>query len=125
MVNNHIKSSFWIGADPSEGKLVTGLVPPPSGRTSPSALQSEFIITDGQWRHIGFVWDGSRRYLYVDGAEVARDTGTLAPPKSSDGGLYIGAGKSLDAGGLWSGLIDDVRIYDQALSAEEIEKLAR
>ena len=115
----------WIGADPSQGKLVTGLVPPPSGRTFPSALQSEFIITDGQWRHIGFVWDGSRRYLYVDGVEVARDAGTLAPLKSSDGGLHIGAGKSLDAGSLWSGLIDDVRIYDQALSVEEIEKLAR
>jgi hypothetical protein len=88
-------------------------------------LQSEFIITDGQWRHIGFVWDGSRRYLYVDGVEVARDVGTLALLKSSDGGLHIGAGKSLDVGSLWSGLIDDVRIYDQALSAEEIEKLAR
>jgi len=61
-----------MAADPSQGKLVTGLVPPPSGRTFPSALQSEFIITDGQWRHIGFVWDGSRRYLYVDGAEFAR-----------------------------------------------------
>jgi len=26
---------------------------------------------------------------------------------------------------LWFGLIDDVRIYDQALSVEEISKLAR
>lgn len=115
----------WIGADPSQGKLVTGLVPPPSGRTFPSALQSEFIITDGQWRHIGFVWDGSRRYLYVDGVEVARDADTLVPLKSSDGGLHIGAGKGLDVSSLWSGLIDDVRIYNQALSVEEIEKLAR
>ena len=115
----------WIGVDPSEGKLVTGLVPPPSGRTSPSALESEFIITDGQWRHIGFVWDGSRRYLYVNGAEVASDDDTLAPLKSSDGGLNIGAGKSLDAGSFWSGLIDDVRLYNAALSPEEIAALAQ
>jgi hypothetical protein len=61
----------------------------------------------------------------VDGAEVARDAGTLPMLKSSDGGLHIGAGKNLDAGRFWSGLMDDVRIYDQALSVEEIEKLAR
>jgi len=114
----------WIGMDPTQGKLLTGLVPPAGGRTSPSALQSEFVITDSQWRHVGFVWDGSRRYLYVDGAEVARDAGTLNPLKSSDGGLHIGAGNSLDAGSFWAGLIDDVRIYNRALSADEIEQLA-
>jgi len=58
----------------------------------------------------------------VDGIEVARDTNpiTLAPLKSANGGLYIGAGKSLDAGTLFSGLIDDVRIYNKALTAEQI-----
>ncbi|MHC4072190.1 MAG: dienelactone hydrolase family protein [Planctomycetota bacterium] len=114
----------WIGTDPSQGKLLTGLVPPAGGRTSPSALQSEFVVTDGQWRHVGFVWDGSRRYLYVDGAEVARDAGTLIPLKSSDGGLHIGVGNSLVAGSFWAGLIDDVRIYNQALSADEIGRMA-
>jgi hypothetical protein len=104
---------------------MTGLVPPVGGRNPPSALQSEFIVTDGQWRHVGLVWDGSRRYLYVDGAEVAKDAGTLAPLPSSDGGLHTGAGKNLEAGSFWSGLIDDLRFYNQALSAEEIEKLAR
>jgi len=39
--------------------------------------------------------------------------------------MYIGAAKNLYAGSFWSGLIDDVRIYDVALSAEEIEALAR
>ena len=115
----------WIGADPAQGKLLTGLVPPAGGRSSPSALQSEFVITDDQWRHVGFVWDGSRRYLYVDSAEVARDAGTVAPLKSSDGGLYIGVDRNLAAGSFWAGMIDDVRIYNQALSANEIERLAR
>jgi len=40
------------------------------------------------------VWDGSLRYLYVDGVEVAKDTGALAG-MPSDGGLYFGAGKTL------------------------------
>jgi hypothetical protein len=63
----------------------------------------------------------------MDGAEAAKDTAALplAPLKSSDGGLYIGAGKTLDAGGFFLGLIDDVRIYNQARSAEQVEALAR
>jgi len=45
--------------------------------------------------------------------------------KGSENGLYIGAGTAMETGSLWSGLIDDVRIYDAALSAEEIEALAQ
>jgi hypothetical protein len=43
----------------------------------------------------------------------------------SDGDLYFGAGKDLDPVSFFSGLIDDVRIYSQALSPEEIEQMAR
>ena len=50
------------------------------------------------------------------GAEVAADAGALAPLKSADGGMYIGAGKGLEAGSLWLGLIDDVRIYNRAIT---------
>jgi hypothetical protein len=114
----------WLGADPSLGKLMTGLVPPPAGRFVPQPLVSESIITDGQWHHVGFAWDGSYRILYVDGIEVARDTAAQNLLKSADGGLYIGAGKNLDPGTFFSGLIDDVRIYNTALTAEEIEQLA-
>jgi len=39
--------------------------------------------------------------------------------------LYFGAGKILDAGSFFSGLIDDIRIYPLALSAEEVEALTR
>jgi hypothetical protein len=39
--------------------------------------------------------------------------------------LYIGTGKNLEPGSFFSGLIDDVRIYNVALSAEEIEKIWR
>jgi hypothetical protein len=53
------------------------------------------------------------------------DTKSLTMLESADGGLYIGAGNTPDAAGFFSGLIDDVRIYDKALNAEEIEKLAR
>jgi len=113
----------WLGADELLGKLMTGLVPPAAGRFAPQPLISDYVVTEGQWHHIGFAWDGSYRTLYVDGTEVARDTAAQNPLKSADGGMYIGAGKNLDMDSLFSGLIDDVRIYNIALSADEIETL--
>ncbi|MHC4192469.1 MAG: LamG-like jellyroll fold domain-containing protein [Planctomycetota bacterium] len=107
----------WLSADPTDGKLMTRLMPPSTGlRIPPQPLVSEFVITDGDWYRISFVWDGSYRYLYVDGAEVAKDTQSFSILESSDGGLYLGVGKDLEPGSFWSGLIDDVRIYNRAIT---------
>jgi hypothetical protein len=115
----------WLGMDIESGCLITGLVPIPAGRFVTLPLKSQQIISNNQWHHIGFVWDGSYRSLYVDGIEVAEDTSALTPLKYSDGGLYIGTNKALDAGCFFSGMIDDVRIYDIALSVEAIASLAK
>ena len=114
-------NSTWLGTDPADGKLITGL----RHSLFPS-LESESIITDAQWHHVSLVYDhdGPYRHLYVDGVEVAKDTSPV-PVRSSEGGLYFGASESLDATSFWSGLIDDVHVYDVALTAEEITALAQ
>jgi len=66
------------------------------------------------WHRVGLTWDGSTRILYVDDVQVAKDT--QAGLVGSQGGLYIGAGKVLESGSFFSGLIDDVRIYDRAVT---------
>jgi hypothetical protein len=77
-------------------------------------MHSETIITDGQWHRIGLLWDGSHRTLCVDGVIVAEDIqSNLA---GSVNGLNIGAGKSLDGETFFSGLIDDVRIYNRVVN---------
>ena len=101
----------WLNADPSEGSLTTELMG--AGRAG-RPLISKAIITDGQWHRVGFVWGGSQRTLYVDDVQVATDTQDAL--KSSGGGLYIGAASTLASGIFWSGLIDDVRIYDRAVT---------
>ena len=102
----------WLRTDTLEGNLVTELQGP--GR-SDGPLLSQTIITDGEWHRIGLVWDGSYRHLYMDGAEVANDAAPLSSLKDAYGGLHIGAGKSLDPGSFFSGLIDDVRIYNRVV----------
>jgi len=79
------------------------------------------VVTDGDWHRVGFVRDGSDRVLYVDNVEVARDTAETL--ESAETGLYIGAASTLEPGGFFSGLIDDVRIYDVTLTSEDIEAL--
>jgi len=99
----------WLMAD-AEGKLMTELSSP---NWDADPLQSQTIITDGQWHWIGLIWDGSRRMLCVDGAAVAEDAQDALP--SSGNGFYIGTGKTMQLGTFWSGLIDDVRIYRRAV----------
>jgi len=92
----------WLLADSSTGTLASEL-----GRT----LRSDTLITDGVWHQIVLVWDGINRMLYADGVQVAMDEpGVLL---SSGGGLYMGADKNLEGGRFWSGLIDDVHLYDR------------
>ncbi|MHC4657237.1 MAG: LamG domain-containing protein, partial [Planctomycetota bacterium] len=101
----------WLLADPAEGKLMTELQG--TGRGGNVPVVSETEITDGNWHRVGFVWDGSNRILYTDDAEVAKNT--QPGLEGSAGGLYIGAGNNLESGSFFSGLIDDVRIYDRAI----------
>ncbi len=111
----------WLHTDPTYGKLLTRLT------NSSMVLMSEVVITDGNWHHVGVVWDGSRRYLYVDGVEVASDPSPLSGNLLwCNGELHIGAGNTepLEDYHFWSGLIDDVRVYSRALGAAEIDLMA-
>jgi len=102
-----------LGADllaaDAEGKLMTELA---SAGGSP--LLSDAIITDGQWHRVGLVWHGSQRILYVDGVVVAEDRQDGLEASAS--GLYIGVGNNYAPGSFFSGLIDDVCIYNRVLS---------
>jgi hypothetical protein len=118
---------FLLQADFKAGNLMTSLYWGFDG----DYLFSETPIIDGQWHHVGLVWDGypANRILYVDGVEVARNTAGGCSTGGSIGGrgIYIGASWGLDTHRdyYWNGLIDDVRVYEGALSAEEIANLAQ
>ncbi|MHC4440156.1 MAG: LamG-like jellyroll fold domain-containing protein, partial [Planctomycetota bacterium] len=55
-------------------------------------------------------------HLYVDGIEVVRDAAPLSSLEDSNGGLFFGVGSTLAPGTSFSGLIDDVRIYNRVVS---------
>ena len=77
-------------------------------------MVSQTVITDGNWHRIGLVWDGFSRTLYVDSIAVAQDTQDGLG--GSDNGLSIGTSNFMEPGTYFSGLIDDVRIYNRAIT---------
>jgi hypothetical protein len=119
-VLSQIGGANWLCIDSLEGNLMTLLQ---ASSRSGKPLQSQTVITDGNWHRVGFVWDGSHRTLYVDGVAVAEDTQSNL--EGSNDGLYLGCGKAMDVGTYWSGMLDDVRIYNQALSEEKIAALVQ
>jgi hypothetical protein len=81
-------------------------------------------VNDGQWHHVAGTYDGAKYTLYVDGM---LDASMDATGNINKGGSYfstIGAhykkSDERDPRRFFEGLIDDVRIYDKALSEGEI-----
>lgn len=81
--------------------------------------------TDTKWTHLVFSFDGQRIFLYVNGN--MKGVHELKTPDSvvpSNGKLRIGTGNDLNNKSLFfMGKMADVRLYNRALSAGEIQAL--
>lgn len=85
------------------------------------SIESKVGLVAGVWQHVVAVRSGSTGRIYIDGVQVI--SGSLSvPPIDGDGTLRIG---SRDDGlTRMNGELDDVRIYNRALSIAEIEATA-
>jgi len=78
-------------------------------------------LTIGDWHHIAITWRSGEQVIYINGVERARSarTGTLL---TNDDPLQIG--QDLDiASRFFDGSIDEIRIYENFLSASEINQV--
>jgi hypothetical protein len=75
-------------------------------------------LADNTWHHVAVTLEGNIVRLYTNGLEVGQGTGTPAANLTGKGliGLYNYAWH-------FGGIIDDVIIFNKALSAEEIQQL--
>ena len=85
------------------------------GGSMSSYLDSGRTPTVGQWEHIAATYDGSVARFYVGGVEVASRRPPPASAARTPGGWAPTAARPT---GFFDGLIDNVRVYDRALSAE-------
>jgi len=74
----------------------------------------------GSWHHYAYTFDGATHRLYIDGALAASSTvmPQTAGPTTLEFGRWTGGSEYL------TGSVDDVRIYNRALSASDVLALA-
>lgn len=94
-----------------------------SDTTTPNTIVSSNAVADTAWHHVAFTRSGTLATFYIDGVEAG--TATL---EGAFGGnpnpIRIGTdGPGWDASSMFDGYMDDVRIYNRALTAEQIQAL--
>ena len=100
--NNASRPGVWIHDSASDDEFVLGTTAVPTNA----------------WTHLAATYDGTTLRFFVNGVQVASKA-SPGPIKVSSGALRIGGN------GIWGeyfrGLIDDVRVYNRALTATEIQ----
>ena len=81
--------------------------------------RGDTALVEGVWQHLAITWDGTTVRYYLDGQAdgTASYIGSLP---QNDRDLGLGA----RPGGYLKGALDDVRVYDRALSAAEVVQLS-
>ncbi len=102
----------------------------PVGRASfyvayPCSGSGAALVNDGAWHQLVGVYDGSRTAIYVDGQLQSTSGGgnpLNTPPAGTDfllGGVMVGSTPT----NIYSGLVSDVLLFDNALSAGDVQAL--
>lgn len=94
-----------------------------NGVTKTLIASSGDLSTD-VWTHVAAVYDGSMMRLYKDGVEVGSTAKSGLPDTDPTVSAAIGNQPTGAGAKSFAGVIDDVRMYEQALSPVEIQVLA-
>ncbi|MEO3857988.1 LamG-like jellyroll fold domain-containing protein [Acrocarpospora sp. B8E8] len=98
--SNGTVPSAWFATDTTEMVTLDGTAPLPTG----------------EWRHVAVTYNGSTALLFIDGTQVSQT--------AAGGGLVDGGDLHIGANSIWgeyfSGLIDEVRVYNIAQTPAQI-----
>jgi tetratricopeptide (TPR) repeat protein len=91
--------------------------------SSENWVDGDTEVAAGEWHQVVGTYDGANIRLYVDGVEDPKSPVAYGESISTnDKPVYIG-GNAGYPGRFWNGMIDDVRIYNYALSEAEVKEL--
>ena len=98
----------------SNGKLVF--------ETNNAAVFSNASVTWDVWQHVAFTYDGTTAKMYINGVDVGTSTyNTGVNLQGSSGPAFIGYLYGTNTfNGNFKGALDEVRIWNKALTASEI-----
>jgi PKD repeat protein len=107
-----IDKYLLLGSTPAASAPGTG------GTFNGPVLAGSSPLAVNTWSHLAATYDRTTLRLFVNGVQVASRNVTAAIEVST-GALTIGG--DTDYGQFWQGAIDNIRIYNRALSATEIQ----
>ena len=74
------------------------------------------------WHHIGIIYLGTTITSHLDGAQISSAIFSTAPA-TGNGHLNIGVDRTQSSSFVWNGLIDELFIFDKAISAANMAAL--
>lgn len=86
------------------------------------ASNSDAGFPIGSWTHVVGTWNGTDVKLYINGT-LQSTIGTRAGSNIKDTAYAVRIGRSSDSAGYFSGQMDDVRIYNYALTLQQIKNI--
>ena len=117
----YTRNGYYLASWSTEGKALLAA----GDYVGSNASYSQSDVLDNNWHFVvGVYRDGVQKEIYVDDNVVEETTPTQSiEPNSASlmiGGCFVYGQPT----GKFTGMIDDVRIYNHALSSEEIRELA-
>ncbi len=110
-----------MGSEPSIQRVLFGVTNTQGTMVAPREVE----VPRGKFVHVAGTFDGSFVRLYVDGdlTGEAAFHGTFNPDPGAP--LRIGSASYSTSTHRWSGIIDELVLFDKALSADEVSQLSR
>ncbi|MGW5431909.1 exo-alpha-sialidase [Streptomyces sp. NPDC004059] len=109
----------WLRGEPANHRI-QGLITVRDGAIAPQTtfVRTDTAYNDGQWHHLALRRGGGRLTLFVDGMQwsVADIPGSVS--RKSPFGVHIG--QRMDSRAFFTGAIDEVHVWDRALTDAEL-----
>ncbi|MFF7122978.1 exo-alpha-sialidase [Streptomyces sp. NPDC008240] len=109
----------WVRGEPANHR-VQGLITVRNGAAAPQTafVRTDTAYNDGQWHHAVLRRGGGRLSLSVDGARSAVADVPGSVSRNSPFGVHIG--QRMDSRAFFTGALDEVHVWNRALTDEEL-----
>ena len=115
-------NNFYLNVNDGSDDKISAMM---SDGSSVSVIRSDGAITSDVWCHVVEVFDGTTHMMYVNGVlQSDTDTSVSSPYIAGTQTTHIGVNRGFgNYNYYFDGKIEDVRVYDRALSGPEVFQL--
>ncbi|MER7498946.1 LamG-like jellyroll fold domain-containing protein [Nonomuraea pusilla] len=120
-------AGFQLGYDKGQQRWMLGMASADTDAAALARTRSDAVPFPLEWTHVAGVYDAlaGRLSIYVNGRLSATTVTDHVSTWNATGPVQLGRTKAAGVlTGHWPGTLDDVRVYDGVLSAEQIAQLA-